>query len=449
MIIWHLKKGSERKFRSGHPWVFSNELAQSPKGITAGELIELRDHSGGFLARGYGHPNSLIAFRTLALSSKDSIDAAFFQRRFERADRLRSTGGVGEFSHRFCFAEGDHVPGLVIDRYMLDNRGSHLREASAQVFVIQASTSGADRLLPQILEGLECFVRAKAQKNDQKNDQINDQINDQSLPWEKTAVIIANDSKSRLMEGLVVEPKKVVTSFADFTPHAAKILIQPSLDDLKPLVFDADLLGGQKTGFFLDQRFNVQITARIVRELLKTRRRPLRVLDLFCYVGQWGTQLAHLASSMGVKAEVTLVDASSQALELASANVERHGGHAIPEKRDIVAEISKFQDGAYDVVICDPPAFVKKKKDLPTGGPAYFKLNREAIRKTASGGVFVSCSCSGLFTEEDFRTMLGRVSSTFGDRPRWIARGSHSPDHPQRPEFPQGTYLKSWIGVIE
>jgi 23S rRNA (cytosine1962-C5)-methyltransferase len=146
---------------------------------------------------------------------------------------------------------------------------------------------------------------------------------------------------------------------------------------------------------------------------------------------------------------VTCVDASGKALELAGRNVETHGGVARLEKMDVLEAITRLEKRSFDIVICDPPAFIKKKKDLPTGGQAYFKMNREAIRKVASQGLYVSCSCSGLFTEEDFRSMLARVSTTFDGEIRWLARGGHSPDHPQRPEFPQGTYLKAWMGIVQ
>jgi 23S rRNA (cytosine1962-C5)-methyltransferase len=251
---------------------------------------------------------------------------------------------------------------------------------------------------------------------------------------------------------LTADPKRLEKSFDGFQPEAARVLIQPSRLGLAPLVFDVDFIGGQKTGFFLDQRSNIELAARSARGLIldaKNKGRSVKILDLFCYVGQWGAQLAHLARAEGVKAEVTIVDASMKALELAKANVERHGGIATIEKRDVLEDIKTFENGGFDIVICDPPAFVKKKKDLPTGTQAYFKLNREALRKTMPGGLFVSCSCSGLFGEAEFREMLSRVAVANDRRVRWVARGSHSADHPQRPEFPQGTYLKSWMGIVD
>jgi 23S rRNA (cytosine1962-C5)-methyltransferase len=423
-LRWLLKRGSEKKFRFGHPWVFSSELAQSPKGVEPGGLIELRDYQGSPLAVGYGHPNSMISFRLLSLDAKEAIDTTFFEKRFASAFRARVNAGVGEHSHRFIFAEGDFIPGLIIDRFLLEN--------DQQVFVLQSSTAGIDKLLPQIMQALESFAKEK---------------------WATTSVVFANDSKSRALEGIEVQPKTVVKAAPGFTGDNAVIVLQPPLDQLKPTLMNVDFIGGQKTGFFLDQRSNVQIAARSVRQLArqaKAEGRTLKVLDLFCYVGQWGAQLANVARSEGCDIEVTLVDASAKALELAGKNVERAGGTAIIKKMDVLdALATEIEKNAFDVVICDPPAFVKKKKDLPTGSQAYVKVNREAIRKTRAAGLCVSCSCSGLFNEDDFREMLTKVATTAPRPVRWIARGSHGPDHPQRPEFPQGTYLKSWFGLID
>lgn len=432
--IWRLKPGSERKFRSAHPWVFSSELAASPKGTEPGELLELQDARGGFLAYGYGHPNTLIAFRTLSIEETDVIDQNFFLERLREARRLREIAGLLSASHRLCFAEGDFLPGLVIDCFVLAG------PQNALVFVVQSSTAGMDRLLPMVLEALHTLAReAPYGASEGANE-----------PAKDYAVILANDAKFRAMEGLSINEKSLIKVLSGFDPYAAKISIASCLADRHPLSFQVDLLDGQKTGFFLDQRLNVQLTATPVQQLAKTcaiAKRPLRVLDLFCYVGQWGAQLAQIAKAEGAECEVTLVDASGRALELAAENVAAQGGVALPVKADVLDSFSRFAPGSFDVVVCDPPAFIKKKKDLPTGGAAYFKVNREALKRVRRGGLFVTCSCSGLFDEVEFRAMLAKVAAQYPHAVRWIARGSHSPDHPQRPEFPQGTYLKSWLGV--
>lgn len=450
--IWRLKRGSEKKFKQGHPWVFSSELAQSPKGIAAGDLIELQDDRGQFLAFGYGHPQSQISFRTLSTRADVQPDQQFFDDRLRQAQNLRVRTGVHRASHRLVFAEADFLPGLIIDRYRLQS------PEAAQVFVVQASTAGIDRLLPQILNAIENLVAFE-------NGDFN-----------RTSIVIANDSKSRLIEGLSAEPKKIVRQGALTNPEHATILIESASSTVfyssaqlahmsaatDDLAMTVDFINGQKTGFFLDQRSNIQLAMRSFDGLIEEAKslsaskppKVLRVLDLFCYVGQWGAQLARAAADHGIECEVTLVDASAGALQIAAENVERQDAgrglvRAVPIKLDILDHLAQLQAEPFDVVICDPPAFVKKKKDLPAGSAAYFKLNREALKRVRAGGLFVSCSCSGLFDEAEFRAMLSRLTAQNRHAMRWTARGSHSPDHPQRPEFPQGTYLKSWIGWVD
>ncbi len=439
IVTWQLKKGSEKKFRSRHPWIFSNELAESPKGVSAGGLVDLLDYRGQFLARGYGHPNSLISFRTLSTVASDAIDSGFFLNKLQEASELRRRAAVDRFSHRLVFAEGDALPGLVIDRYFLADGG--------QAFVVQASTAGMDQLQPKVYEAIEAFV--KSEERSLGSGGKPERKPERKPEWRKTSIIAANDTKSRLMEGLDIQPKSVVHKSDDFHPESTHILIQAAheREGETALQFHVDLLTGQKTGFFLDQRLNVQLSSSFIAPLTAGRD-EIRILDLCCYVGQWGSQLAHTVKSLGKVARVTCVDASARALELAVENVTQAGGVATAQKLDVVHELNRLEPRGYDVVICDPPAFIKKKKDLANGEMAYAKMNRESIRRLAPGGLFVSCSCSGLLTDEDFRSMLARVVSGSERDLRWLAKGGHSPDHPQRVEFPQGSYLKSWIGVI-
>ena len=178
MYEWRLKKGSDKNFKSGHPWVFSSELAQSPKNVQAGALVDLYEYEGAFLARGYGHPNSMISFRVLTRSKQEPVDSEFFAGRFLEASRARQTAGVYDYSHRFIFAEGDDLPGLIIDRFRLSNLGR-----TAQVFVLQFSTAGMDRLTESTLKGLELFVARESERDSQAPN------------WDSTAIVIANDSK--------------------------------------------------------------------------------------------------------------------------------------------------------------------------------------------------------------------------------------------------------------
>lgn len=427
---WRLSKPGEKRFRTGHPWVFSNELMQSPKGAMPGELIRLIDSENRFLAIGYAHPNSVISLRVLSYRDESQIDGEWFKNRIRQASQLRALAQVDRqgdqwVSHRLIFAEADHLPGLIIDRYPVYGK-------DFDVFVAQTSTAGMDRLWPEILKGLEGFVAESGRD------------------WSKTVVVLANDSKSRLLEGLAVEEKRIVHGPESFDAKLVDVVMQSSHHEAEAVKFAVDFIGGQKTGFFLDQRSNIQALSKLLEVFIASKaEKKIRVLDLCCYVGQWGTQIANVCKQFGVTAEVTSVDSSAKALELAKINVTAAGGICHAVKADVLGGLDVVENGKYDVVICDPPAFIKKKKDLPTGQAAYVKLNRESLAKLAKGGIYVSCSCSGLLTEEDFRNVLTKSVSAarFQKNMRWVFRGFHSPDHPQRPEFPQGTYLKSWIGI--
>src|SRR5690606_13079496 len=386
MHSWRLRKGAEKRFHTGHPWVFSNELTASPKGLPPGDLVLLTDEQGQFLATGYGNPNSLIAFRALTNNRNDNIDVRFFVERFKKAIELRRRAGQLSASHRFVFAEGDYLPGLIIDRYLT-------AQTNAQIFVIQSSTAGMDKLSELWLQALEETVTYENASGLS------------TIDWAHTAIVLANTSKSRTLENIAVEDKKVLKPVDGIDFHHVDVLIESATSNQEPLVFSINILGGQKTGFFLDQRQNIKLLLRNMAHSL-SHNRPLRVLDLCCYVGQWSTQIAAFAKAHGIPAELHLFDTSEEALQLATKNVVRRGGNPAPMKGDVLKSLSHLPDRHFDVVICDPPAFIKKKKDIPTGTQAYLKLNKEARRKTAFGGLYVSCSCSGLFTPEDFKKTL-------------------------------------------
>ncbi|MEQ1875678.1 MAG: class I SAM-dependent rRNA methyltransferase [Bdellovibrionia bacterium] len=407
--VWKLKPGADQRIRGHHPWVYSNELAESPKGIVPGSVIELLDSNGQFLARGYGNPASLISFRALTWDSRefDPGSVESLVKRLGNAWKFRVELGFGEVSFRLCYGEADDLPGLVIDRY---------RTADGQVFSIQAHTAGADRMLENVIHALEKLETGVA--------------------WEKTSIVIRNDLNVRKLEGLEPQDPKIFKASRDVNDVTIAVR---SASGGEPLGFRVDLLHGQKTGFFLDQFSNIQLA---VGKIPKSTE-PLRVLDLCCYVGQWGAQLTR---ALGRGTHVTAADASMKALEFARVNVEAAGGICDIQKMDVMDDLPKLEPHSYDVVICDPPALIKGRKDLAAGSRGYLKLNTNAMRLVKPGGWFVSCSCSALFEESDFVSMLSRSARRNGMEFKWVARGTPSADHPLRTEFREGHYLKCWIG---
>jgi 23S rRNA (cytosine1962-C5)-methyltransferase len=406
--VWRLKKGADRRLRQGHPWVFASELAHSAKEITPGEVVELRDSSDHFLAYGYGHPSSQICFRKLSSRSKDSdvLSVEFFVARLKRARELRAACAWTGFSHRWLYAEADGVPGLIIDTFLSDGRW---------VTVVQASTAGAERALPQVYAALAEFG--------------------------EMTVVEAPSSRARVLEGLAVSEKRVIRGSSEGLERLRVSLIEG-------LNLQCDFLGGQKTGFFLDQQWNATLLRRGLRQF--KAEAPVRVLDICCYVGQWASHSVAALRDAGVRdVEAHLLDSSASALALAAENVRAVGGRAEVVEGDALKILADLPAESFDVVICDPPAFVKKKADLESGLRAYAKLNRDAMRLVRPGAWFVASSCSGLVKSADFQRALLEASAKAGRMFRQLEQGGHGPDHPLRPEFPEGEYLKCLLGQID
>lgn len=441
MDIWMLRKGADRRFRSGHPWVFSNELAKSPALVEPGAPVELRAAGGGFLARGYGHPHSLIAFRALSRdpAQTDPWSADAITAKLRAAAHLRRVLGLDGVSHRLVFAEADGLPGVVIDRYRL----SAPEGAPLQLFALQAHTAGAERLQGALLQALQTLVEeASAQGSG-------------GVSWERTGVVLRNDVSIRRLEGLPANEVRVMREPPGVDLARAQALIAEPLNagNGTPSPFRVDLLGGQKTGFYLDHTANVRLAAERVGTLLRHgagnwRNGPLRVLDLFCYGGQWGAQLTRVAARFGRETRVTAVDASTAALELARANVEAAGGACEAVKRDALADLRDLPARTFDVVVVDPPPLIKGRKALHVGRAAYRKLNMGALRLARPGGLYVTCSCSQLLDETELLAILDKAARRSEVAVQWVARGGQAPDHPVLGSFPEGRYLKCLIGLV-
>lgn len=414
MKIWRLKKGADRRIRQGHPWVFASELAHSSKEVTPGEVVELRDGLDHFLAFGYAHPSAQICFRKLSGRSKerDVFSVDFFTRRLRAAREHRKNAGWTQFSHRWLFAEADGIPGLVVDAFLTTTQG--------WLVVAQASTAGADRALPQLFEALKSFEHELG----------------------LMSIIEAPSSKSRTSEGLAIGKKRLVSGGAEGLEDIEIVLVNG-------LKLRCDLLNGQKTGFFLDQQWNTRQLAEILKRQYAKREEPVRVLDVCSYVGQWAAQSAKALREVDSEAHVAVLDVSAEALKFAEMNLRGLASHVETFNGDALEMVGTMEPESYDVVICDPPAFVKKKADMEPGMRAYVKLVRESLRRVKPGGVLVASSCSGLVRGGDWRQVLADASGKSGRMFLQLAQGGHGPDHPVRPDFPEGYYLKCVTGRVD
>jgi 23S rRNA (cytosine1962-C5)-methyltransferase len=374
-----LKPNEDRRLRRGHLWVFSNEVAVAPADLTPGDAVQFITHRKDLLGTGFYNPHSLIAGRLMDRGDV-ALDADFFERRFRTALELRKRF-FNEDAYRWVFGESDDLPGLVVDRY--DN-----------AVVIESYCAGMDRLLPAITEGLKRIQ-----------------------PWD--AIVLRNDVGPRRLERL--EEKVEVMEGQVNTPHS---FVHEGLK------LFADLVAGQKTGFFFDQRHN----RRTVAELAKGSR----VLDVFCHTGGFGLMAAKAGA-----AQVVGIDESAPALALAGEAARANGFEARThyEKADAFQFLSSGQE-TFDIVVVDPPKFASGKKQLPQAEEAYIRLNALAMRRVKGGGFLATASCSQHVERDTFRQIISRASLQSGRRARVVHWGSPAPDHPVRLSMPETDYLK-------
>ena len=378
-----LRKNQDRRVRGGHPWIFSNEIAELEGEVENGDLVDVTDFRGAFLGRAYYNAHSLIAARLLT-RGRDPIDAAFFARRFERALRLREGVLPGAAAVRLVYGESDQVPGLVVDRY-------------GDVLVAQVLTLGIERRAEMVREALEHVFRPRG-------------------------CVRAADAPVRSLEGLPLERG----IWWGEVPQRLEV-------EVEGFKVEVDLEHGQKTGLFLDQRLN--------RRQAEARASGRRVLDAFCYQGEWA-----LHAARGGAREVLALDSSKGALAAAARNFERNGvadrvrlieGDAFDTLRDLERAGERF-----GLVVLDPPALIKSRKSLEAGMRAYRDLNRVAMRLLDEEGTLITCSCSHHLDDGLFQQLLIEAARA-AHRPFRIAEWSGAaPDHPRLLAVPETHYLK-------
>jgi 23S rRNA (cytosine1962-C5)-methyltransferase len=387
-----LKRNEDRRLHAGHLWIFSNEVdtQQTPlTKFTAGELVRVLAHNDKALGLAYVNPQSLISARMLGTWKLP--DVAWLVRRIRAALSLRERLYPKPY-YRLVYGESDGLPGLVIDRY-------------GSACVVQIGTAGMEKLKSQIQQALEQVLHCDA-------------------------LLFKNDSSSREMEGL---PSYVEAAKGKFDE------LGQVLED--GLEFQAPLAEGQKTGWFFDQAANRRALSKYVRP-------GARMLDVFSYVGAWGVRAAHSGAR-----EVVCVDSSAAALELAASNAERNrvnerNGSKFTTLRgdafDVLEDLAK-QRARFDIVVIDPPAFAKRKKDLPKALAAYKRLNQLAMQVIADDGILVSCSCSHHVSPEDLQDAIAKAARTADRHLQILEIGGQAPDHPVHPAIPETRYLKAYF----
>jgi len=387
-----LKPGRERAVRRFHPWIFSGAVAHLEGEATPGAIVDVFSAENVFLARGFYNPHSQIVCRLLTWQD-EAIDRQFFINRIAAAyqNRLRLfSSSTATDSFRVVNAEGDGLPGLIVDKY-------------ADFLVVQLGTLGMTTRRQMLGEVLQEVISPRG-------------------IFEKSA------GPALLEEGL----SPAVQVLRGETPPEIITIRENSL------LFEVNVSAGQKTGFFLDQRENRAWVAR-----LSAGR---RVLNGFGYTGAFSVYAAHAGA-----ASVVTVDSSSAAIALAQENFRRNGLAVAPENF-VTADLFRYLREAtlpFDLIILDPPAFAHRQKEVDNAARAYKDINLQALKLIAPGGLLLTCSCSQPVSPDLFQKILFAAAVDANRRVRILGHSGHAPDHPISIYHPEGRYLQAVLLAVD
>ncbi len=384
--VVRLKPGGERRLLAGHPWVFSNEIAQGAG--RAGDVLEAVSATGRSLGFGSYNPHSLIAWRLISRRPV-AVDAVFFRARLSTALSLRERIYPGETSYRLCFGESDGLPGLVVDRY-------------GDVISVEILSAAMERRVSEIGEALAELLRPRC-------------------------IFLKNDHRARVLEGLPTESRVL---FGE-VPQEMEI----REGDLRFLV---NIAGGQKTGCYFDQREN--------RAFLRPYFKDRVVLDLYCYTGAFSLHAARAGARrvLGVDSSGPAIALAARSAELNSLAAARfQEGDAAEALEDFggPGAAAPAEGAGPDMILLDPPSLAPSRKDLPRALRAYERLNALALRALPPEGLLATSSCSHHLSREAFVEMLRAASSKARRRVRLVALRGQAADHPILLAMPETEYL--------
>lgn len=390
----------ERAARNGHPWVYGEEIRAIQGEPANGELVDVCAQNGAYLGTGFYNDNSKITVRLLSRNTNDHFDAKFWRRRLEYAIAYRKTvmPGPDFLCCRLIHGEADQFPGLTVDRYN-------------DLLVTETLSLGMEQvkdvIFPQLVEVLE------------------------GMGHPISGIFERNESAIRKLEGL--ETGKGWYSLDGKTVPGSPIT-EITENGIRYLV---DVENGQKTGFFLDQKYNRQAVARLAA--------GRTVLDCFTHTGSFG-----LNATKGGAAHVTSVDISADAIAMAEANAKRNGledhiTYQTANVFELLTELAEKHDHSYDFIILDPPAFTKSRQTVRNAAKGYKEINLKAMKLLPRGGYLATCSCSHFMTEELFQDMLRSAAYDAQISLRQIEARQQAPDHPILWNVPETSYLKFYL----
>lgn len=387
-----LRSGEDRRLRAGHLWIYSNEVDTDATPLAAfapGDPVDVVDSRGAPLGSGYVNPHSLICCRLISRRAGQRLDEALLTGRIADAAALRDRLFDEPF-YRLVYGEADGLPGLIVDRF-------------DRVLVAQINTAGMERVREQVVAALQTAVPG-------------------------AAVLLRNDTASRSLEGLELDVEVAYGEIPD------RVRVRENGAE-----FEVEVASGQKTGWFYDHRENRRRLQRYVA--------GARVLDVFSYVGGWGVQAAVAGA-----ASVCCVDSSVSALEGVGRNADLNGvADRVEAIRGDAFEVMRgMRDSGrrFDVVVLDPPAFIKRRKDARKGEQAYQRINRLAMDLVADAGFLVSASCSHHLSRDGLRSAMLRASRELRMELQLLEEGGQAADHPVHPAIPETAYLKAFFTCL-
>jgi 23S rRNA (cytosine1962-C5)-methyltransferase len=385
----YLKKNAERRLRIGHVWIYSNEVDtdRSPLNLfEVGQAVTIYSHNNKILGNAYINPHSLICARLISHDPQYHLDYSLLLQRLNRALSLRQRLFAQPF-YRLVYGESDGLPGLVVDRF-------------GEVVVVQITTAGMEKVREEVIAALTAILQPQA-------------------------IVLRNDTGIRTLEGL----DNYVAVVQGQLP--AEIVIEENQAN-----FYVSVLAGQKTGWFYDHRYN--------RARLQHYAQQQRVLDVFSYSGAWS-----IPAALAGAHSVWCLDSSPPAIELVKQNADLNGvtakvhpllGDAFEQLRELHHAGEKF-----DLIILDPPAFIKRKKDQLAGEQAYRRINQLAMQLLSTEGILISASCSLHLPSQTLLDLLRATSQQLHRELQILEQGHQSPDHPIHPAIPETAYIKAFV----
>ena len=386
-----------RWVEQGHPWIYEGEVLRIEGDCENGGLVDAVSEKGKYLGTGFLSQQSKIRVRLVARNANDRFDQAFWRRRIQYAwDYRKTVMGEDISCCRVIFGEADGFPGLTVDRF-------------SDILVTQTLSVGMEKIKEVVFPLLVQVLRADGQ--------------------DIRGIYERNDVAIRSLEGL--EQNKGWFPLGEDFPSPVTEIRENGI------YYRVDVENGQKTGFFLDQKYNRLAVAKLAR--------GKRVLDCFTHTGSFA-----LNAALGGAAHVTAVDVSASAIEMAKANAERNGladrmDFLVADVFDLLPELASKGKAPYDFIILDPPAFTKSRKTVDSARRGYKEINLRALRLLPRGGLLATASCSHFMPSEEFVKMLKAAALDAGVELRQIEARQQAPDHPILWNVPETDYLKFYL----